>query len=230
MECIFHGHACVEINHNDQSILIDPFITDNPKADWTFEECVKTQPAMVIITHGHADHLWDAIALCKETGAPFVSTYELCLWAQEQWVENTSHHGIWWYVAYDEIWVKFTPAFHGSYTHDAPIPSVAAWVLVYRDDKTLFHAWDSGLTIEYELLGRYESIDCAFLPIGDRFTMGVDDAIHAAGMIKPRYAVPIHFDTRKQIKVDSNAFARGVMLENYAVPKVLRPWQLLVIE
>ncbi len=229
IELRYHGHSFIEIIAQDCRIYIDPFITNNPKCSLSFDDACNNKPNYIIVTHWHEDHVWDTINLCKNTWAQLITTYEIALWAKDQWVQEISEQWIWWVVSYtDYLRVKFTAALHSWWSM---IPwSTAAWVLVYLDEHTIFHAGDSWLTVEYKLLWEYETLSCAFLPIWDRYTMWVTDAVRAASMLKSQYIVPIHYNTWPDITADPVAFAREVMLNNYWVPKVLSPWQLLVLE
>jgi len=230
IETIFHGHAFVEIVKDNQNILIDPFINWNKLCDLTVEDCIKKNPVAIIITHGHDDHIWSTVEIALATWCLVISTFEVINRCKEQGIENVSAQHIGWRVEYEWFSVKVTPALHWWDISSSTITWVAAGMVVYWDWKTIYHAWDTGLTKEFELLWKYESIDCAFLPIGDRFTMWIQDAIYATDMIRPRYVVPIHYNTWDLIKVDPIFFAREVLLWNFAVPKVLNPGQMIVIE
>lgn len=129
-----------------------------------------------------------------------------------------------------EYSVKFTPALHGGAIEGTEINGVASGVMIYIDEKSIYHAGDTGLSQEMKLLGEYETIDLAFLPIGDRFTMGIADAVRATEFIKPKIVVPIHYNTRPLIEADPVEFSRLVMLDSLAVPKVLKPGQAVVMK
>ncbi len=230
VETIFHWHSFVEINNNWDILLIDPFIEGNKLCDVDVQNCIDKNPKAIIITHGHADHIWSTVEVAKATWCLVISTFEVCTWLLEQWVDNVSRQHIWGNVNYEWYSVKYTPALHWWDIQWSEITWVAAWVLVYIWWKTIYHAGDTWLTMEFELLWRFEKIDCAFLPIWDRFTMWCQDAVRATEMIKPRYVVPIHYNTWDIIKVDPIEFARDVMLENLAVPKVLNPGQMIVLD
>lgn len=230
VESLFHWHSFVEIVHEHITLFIDPFITWNKQCDISVKDAIAKKPSAIIITHGHDDHIGDTIEIAQATWCVVIATYEVCNWLVSQWISNTSAHWIGGFASYEWYGVKFTPATHWWDITWTDITWVAAWVLVSIAWKTLYHAWDTWLTMEFELLGRFETIDCAFLPIGDRYTMWVQDAIRATQMLSPRYVVPIHFNTWDPIKVDPMEFAREVLLWNFSVPKVLNPWQMLVLE
>ena len=233
-EAIFHGHAFVEILYEGKSLLIDPFIKDNPQCEISLEDVLKKDITAIIVTHGHADHVGDTLEIAKNTGCMVIATYELATWFVSQGLENVSKQHIGWEVQYDfgeEKWwsVKFTSAVHGWWIEWSDITGLATGVIIRIDNKSLYHAGDTALHQDMKLIGEYEAIDLAFLPIGDRFTMGVKDAVIATSFIKPKIVVPIHYNTRPLIKADATAFAREVMLENLAVPKVLNPGQAVVL-
>ena len=232
LEAIFHGHSFVEIKTDEVCILIDPFITGNDKADITVEEAAARQPDAIIVTHGHDDHIGDTRELVKQTWAQVITSYELWKYfTNERKLEWVSMHGTWWWVDYGAFHVKLFQAWHGwwitSFTHG--YTTVASWVIVTIGDYVVYHAWDTWLTKDMELLWEYYDIDVAFLPVGDRYTMWVTDAVIATKMIKPKYVVPIHYNTWPKIKADDIGFAREVMMSNMATPKILKPGQAVVL-
>ena len=232
LEAIFHGHSFVEIKTDVLCILIDPFITWNDACDLSVEDVSKKQIDAVIITHGHEDHIGDTREIVKQTGAQIITSYELGKYFMDEWkIENVSTHGTWWWVQYEWFHVKFFQAWHGwgitSFTHG--YTTVAAGVIVTVWEKQIYHAGDTWLTKDFELLGEYYDIDVAFVPIWDRYTMWPEDAVRAVGMIQPKYVVPIHYNTWPKIKADDIWFAREVMMANIATPKILKPWQAVVI-
>jgi len=165
LESIFHGHAFVEIRYDQGSILIDPFITGNETCDISVDDAKALQPLAIVVTHGHADHIGDTIEIAKETGCLVISTFEVNNWLSAQGVENLSAQHIGGMVDYESYRIKFTPALHGGQIAESEITGVAAGVLVMIDQKTIYHAGDTGLSQEMKLLGEFEEIDLAFLPI-----------------------------------------------------------------
>lgn len=208
----YHGHSCVEIETADGTrLVIDPFLSDNPQAD-VGPEYFEDRLDFVLLTHGHGDHIGDTWRLLKSTGATLVATYEIVSYAQEvQGVENAHpmHIGGGWTFPFGRV--KLTPAIHGGKV-DAEgaeaYTTFPAGILLEIDGARVLHAGDTALTRDMELLEG--EVDVAFLPIGDNFTMGPEDAARAVGMIKPKIAIPIHFGTWPYIDVDPVRFREAV--------------------
>ncbi len=231
LECIFHGHSFVEITNGTVTLFIDPFITWNSTCDLTIQQACDKKPTAIIVTHGHSDHIWDTVEIAKKTGALVICAYDLAKYfAEVHGIENTSGQSTWWGVAYGDYHVKRFQARHGWGIGDRKDwYTVAAGVIVTINGKKIYHAWDTGLFGDMRLLHEYDKIDVAFLPIGDRYTMWVEDALIATDFIRPHYVVPVHFNTWPTIKADPIEFARRVMLAQTATPKVLTPGQAVVL-
>lgn len=228
IEALFHGHSFVELVLPEGSILIDPFITGNNQADCTVDQVCQKTILAICLTHWHGDHLGDTIHIAEETNCPVVAMVELCHRLWWKWVKKLEDYNIWWTYRQETWRVKFVRAFHSSSTPDGMYAGLAAWLVFHVWDRTIYHAGDTGLFAEMASFEKY-AFDLAFLPIGDRYTMGVEDALLAAQRIKAKVVVPIHFDTFPSIKADAQSFARELMAQNIAVPKVLKPWQAVVL-
>lgn len=203
------SHSCFLIETGGKTLLIDPFLTGNPKATVKPGDL---KPDYVLLTHGHGDHLGDGIEIAKRTGATVIAPNELAVYCQNKGANAHPMHigGSW---NFDFGRVKLTIAHHGS----AAGPGPHGWeytgnpcgFLIFSGGKTLYHLGDTGLFYDLKLIGEMNPVDLALLPIGDNFTMGVDDAIKAVELLRPKRVVPMHFDTFDLIKADPQKFAAG---------------------
>jgi len=204
----FMGHSAVNIQSNGTSILIDPYFTDNPQAS---AEASDVNADYIVVTHAHDDHLGDAIEIAKRCSATVVSTFEIVTYCSEEGCEVCPMH-IGGGADFPFGRIKLTQAFHGSTTEiDGKMVTLGnpAGVVVSIGDKHVYHAGDTGLFGDMKLIGEDVPLDLALLPIGDRFTMGVKDAVKAAGFLQAKMAVPIHYDTWPLVEADPQVFVDG---------------------
>lgn len=219
---IYHGQSCVEIHAEKATIIVDPWLDDNPMADIKADD---VQCDVILPTHGHSDHIGDSEKIGKRTGATVVATYELALYLQNKGLTvHPMHIG----GAHEFPWgkVKLTPAAHGGLIDgedSGNYTTVPCGFLVTVDGHTIYHSGDTGLISDMELIGRLNDISVAVLPIGDNFTMGPEDALEAAKMLGPKIVVPMHYDTYDLIKQDVDEFAGNVEASTEARCVVLRP-------
>jgi L-ascorbate metabolism protein UlaG (beta-lactamase superfamily) len=188
-------------------LLIDPFLAENPKAD-VGPEYFHDRLDYLLLTHGHFDHVADAWDLLSATGAMLISTYEIVSYAQTvRGVKNAHPLHIGGGFDFPFGRVKLTAALHGGKI-DAEgaegYTTLPAGILLSVDGKRIYHAGDTALTMDMQLLAG--QVDVALLPIGDNFTMGPEDAARAAEMIRPEIVIPIHYDTFDVIEQDPEAF------------------------
>ncbi|UII55168.1 metal-dependent hydrolase [Cytobacillus spongiae] len=206
MKVSYHGHAVVKIEHRDYTILIDPFISGNSLTDLQVDS---VKPDVIIITHGHDDHIGDTVELAKKNNSLVIANYELATYLSWQGLNTHAMH-IGGSYSFDFGRVKLTQAFHGTgyetENKELIYLGMPAGVLVMIDDKTIYHAGDTGLFSDMKLIGERHPIDIAFLPIGDNFTMGPEDAAYAANLLNAKIVVPIHYNTFPPIKQDPYQF------------------------
>jgi L-ascorbate metabolism protein UlaG (beta-lactamase superfamily) len=219
VEVTYHGHSCFNVTVGDTQLLIDPFLSGNPQADVTAEE---VEADYLLISHGHSDHVGDAVQIAKRTGAMTISNFEIAGWLQEQGVEKVHplHIGGGYDFACGRI--KMTIAHHGSVLPDGTYGGNPAGFLLTLEGKKIYHACDTGLFYDMKLIGE-EGLDLAILPIGDNFTMGPDDALRAVKLLEPQAVIPIHYNTFDVIKQDPDAFAARVEADTPAECVVLKP-------
>lgn len=219
MKLTFYGHACFRLSQGNTSLLFDPFLTDNPFGTAKPEDMECTH---ILVSHGHFDHLGDAISIAKRTGATIISTAEIAGMCGEQGCKTHAMH-IGGKHSFEFGYVRITPAFHGA---GAPGGHACGFIVKYND-KTVYHTGDTGIFGDMQLLGRLENIDCALLPIGDNFTMGPSDATEAAAMLKPKLVIPMHYNTWPLIAQDAAAFKRQVE-EQHAIPvRIVNPGETI---
>ena len=208
MHIYFHGHSCFEIEGQAGRILIDPFLTGNPSTTSKPEDF--TQLDAILVSHGHSDHLGDAIQLSKQTGAPIIAVYELAVYCQNQGAKTHAMH-LGGKYKFPFGWVKLTQALHGSGI-DNPEGGEMIYggppcgFLIQMEEKWLYHAGDTGLFGDMELIGRRHPLAVAMLPIGDNFVMGVEEAVHASQLLRPKVVIPMHYNTFPIIAQDVAEF------------------------
>ena len=198
-----YGHSCVGIRVAGLDLVIDPFVTGNPLAGAID---INTIPAThVLLTHGHVDHVLDAEAVLKRTGALLLGNYEIVSWYGAKGIDNRHHMNLGGRKDLGSgVTVKLVPALHSSHMPDGSYGGNPGGWVVTTSEGTLYHAGDTALTLDMQLLKPHH-VDIAFLPIGDNFTMGVDDAIEAAHFVGATRVVGIHYNTFPPIVIDTEA-------------------------
>jgi L-ascorbate metabolism protein UlaG (beta-lactamase superfamily) len=203
-----------------KNVLVDPFLTGNPAASTTPD---KVSPDFILISHGHGDHVGDSVAIARRTGATIITNAEIAGWYSNQGLTAHGQH-IGGGFHYPFGYVKLTQALHGSALPDGSNGGNPAGFLITADGKKIYLACDTGLFGDMRLLGD-EGLDLAVLPIGDNYTMGPDDALRAAKLLRAKNIIPIHYNTFDLIKQDAQAWAKRVEAETETKVTVLNPGQ-----
>ena len=216
----FLGHSCFYIEGKDHKILIDPFLSGNPLAAAKPEEL---KVDTILLTHGHGDHLGDAVDIAKKNDATIIDPFELAVYCGNKGAKfHPMHIGGAFNFPFGRV--KLTQATHGSGIQEGDTFIYAGnpcGFIFELDDKTLYHAGDTGLFGDMALIGERNSIDLAMVPIGDNFVMGVDDAAKATEFLKPKTVIPMHFDTFDVIKQDPEEFKSKA--EKFAEVVIMNP-------
>ena len=219
----FHGHATVSIHTADSKLVIDPFFSDNPHFVGSIDDI---EADYILVTHGHYDHVADLIGLAERTGAMCIATFEIASFLESQGL-NTSPQHIGGGAHYSFGYVKLTAALHGGMVNlpgAEGFTTLPAGILInFNSGERFYHAGDTALLTDMQLLKG--KVDVAVLPIGDRFTMGPDDAVTAVEFIEPKVVIPCHYDTWPPIEQDAAAFAEKV--GDRAKVRVMAPGEIL---
>lgn len=200
MKITFYGQNCLGIEIKGKHILVDPFISGNDLAkDKVNIEEIKAD--YILLTHAHQDHTLDAEAIAKRTGAVIVSNFEIATHYQEKGIEvHPMNHGGSW--TFDFGKVKYVIAHHTSSFPDGTYGGQPGGFVIEGERKNIYIAGDTALTMDMKLIPRYTKLDLAILPIGDNFTMGVDDAIIASDFVECDKILGVHYDTFGYIEID----------------------------
>lgn len=226
MKLTYFGHSCFLLETAQARVLLDPFLTGNDQAP---VKAADVACDFILISHAHEDHTGDALSIAQRCGATIVANYEICEYFS---AKGANTHGMNPGGGYTFPFgrVKLTLAHHTSSMEAGLNPiygGVACGLLVQADGKTLYHAGDTALFMDMQLLAR-TGLDVALLPIGDNFTMGPEDALIALDFLKPRMAVPMHYNTWPIIAQDPSAFAAQAAQKGHTV-RAMKPGEMLAI-
>lgn len=223
LELTYHGHSCFSLKNDQYLVLIDPFLSGNPQADIKASDI---NPTHILVTHGHGDHLGDAIDIAIRTKALIIAPNELAVYCQNKGAQAHNMH-IGGARQFDFGWVKLTQAWHGSAVIEGTniiYTGNPCGFIIKMDDKYIYHAGDTGLFGDMKLIGESCPLDCALLPIGDNFVMGPEDALKAAGMLQAKLNIPMHYNTFPVIEQDPDEFVKKLAAKYPALQaKALQP-------
>jgi L-ascorbate metabolism protein UlaG (beta-lactamase superfamily) len=220
MRVTYYGHSCFLLETAKARLVLDPFLTGNPAAA---AKAADVKCDYVLLSHGHEDHTADALAIAKANDATIIANYEI---AEYFGAQGAKAHGMNPGGGFNFPFgrVKLTLAHHTSSVEAGLNPKymgVPCGLLIAADDRTIYHAGDTALFMDMQLIGR-AGLDLAMIPIGDNFTMGPDDALDSLAYLKPKLTVPMHYDTWPVIAQDADAFARKADIKGHSV-RVMRP-------
>ncbi len=220
MEVRFLGHACFELSDGDTTVLIDPFLSGNPKAAISADDAAATT---ILLTHGHGDHIGDTVPIAKRTGADVVAIVEL---AGEIGEEGVDVHdpNLGGTVKFDWGWVKLVPAWHTSTTPKGTVNTPAGLVIGF-EDTIVYHLGDTCVFSDLQLVGKHTPIDIALMCIGGHYTMDSTDAVDAASLVGAKTVIPCHYNTFPPIETDAQAFKSDVESATRSNVVVLEPGQ-----
>lgn len=226
MRVTYYGHSCFLVETAGARLVLDPYFTGNPRCP---AQAADIKCDYVLVSHGHEDHSCDALGLARQCGATIIANFEIAEYFAAQGVQT---HGLNPGGGFNFPFgrVKLTLAHHTSSLEAGLHPiylGAACGLLIQADGRTIYHAGDTALFLDMQLIGR-AGLDLALLPIGDNFTMGPDDALTALDFLLPKLAVPIHYDTWPVIRQDAADFARRAGLAGHQV-KVLAPGSSLAL-
>ena len=202
----FLGHSAFMVEGGKHKLIIDPFLSGNEQAPLKPDA---VDADYILLSHGHNDHFGDTLEIAKRNDAVVIAAFELANYCEAQGVKT---HGMSIGGSYRFPFgrVKMTQALHSSSTREGVYAGQPAGLLLYLDNKILYHAGDTGLFSDMKLIGQLNDIDVALLPIGDNYTMGVEDALIAAEFLQARHYLPMHYNTWPVIAADADAFVRGL--------------------
>lgn len=214
----WYGHATLGLETDGYKLLVDPYFTDNPAASISADD---VEADFILISHGHGDHVGDAVAIAKRTDAQIIANFEVANWFGAQGLEKVHPQHIGGGYQHPFGYLKLTLALHGSSLPDGSYGGMpAGFLLTTNDGKKIYLAQDTGLFGDMKLIGD-EGIDLAVIPIGDNFTMGPVDALRAVKLLRPKKVVPIHYNTWELIAQDPEAWASQVSAQTDANAVVL---------
>ena len=215
----FLGQSCFELKAAGTTVLTDPFLTGNPLAAASAGD---VEPDVILLTHGHADHLGDTVDIARRTGATVLAIVELANEIGGQGVEVVDPN-LGGTVQFDWGWVKLVPALHTAVSPSGT-PHVAAGLLIHIGDRLIYHLGDTCLFSDMKLVARRgDKVDLALVPIGGHYTMDRYDAVTAVEFIQPQQVIPCHYNTFPPIETDAEAFKSDVQNAGFSEVVIVQP-------
>ncbi len=215
------AHSAFMLDVDGHAVLIDPFVSGNPLAT---VEASSLKPEVILLSHAHGDHLGDTVDIAKANNAQVVTNFEISEWLPNQGVENVAGLNPGGTIDLGYMTVKCTRAYHSSSFPDGSYGGVPMGFIITakESDLILYFAGDTELFSDMTLIGE-AGLDMAIVPIGDMFTMGIDDSLRAIQLLDPEFVMPMHYNTFPPITQDAGAWAERVNKETNATPVVLDP-------
>ena len=216
----FLGQACFELKAGGTTVLTDPFLTGNPLAAATADE---VEPDVILLTHGHGDHLGDTVDIAKRTGATVLAIVELAAEISGNGVEHVVAPNFGGTIQFDWGWVKLVPAWHTAVSPSGT-PHMPAGLLIHIGDRLIYHLGDTCLFSDMKLIAqRGDKVDLALVPIGGHYTMDRYDAVTAVEFIRPQQVIPCHYNTFPPIEADAEAFKSDVQNAGFSEVVIVEP-------
>jgi L-ascorbate metabolism protein UlaG (beta-lactamase superfamily) len=219
MDIRFLGHACFELTDGDTRVLVDPFLTGNPKAAVAASD---VDPTHIFLTHGHGDHYGDIEDIAKRTGAQVVAIVEIANELGKAGIENVSDPNMGGTVELGDVWVRLVPAWHTSTTPKGTA-NVPAGLVIGLGGKIVYHLGDTALFSDLRLPGERDNLDVALMCIGGHYTMDRHDAVKAADLVGAATVIPCHYDTFPPVETDAAAFKSEVEAQTSSKVEILLP-------
>jgi L-ascorbate metabolism protein UlaG (beta-lactamase superfamily) len=219
MDIRFLGQSCFALSDGSKTVLTDPFLTGNPLGAISADE---VEADVIMLTHGHADHYGDTVAIAKRTGAQVIAIVELANQISENGVENVADPNLGGTVEFEGGWVRLVPAWHTAVTDDGT-PHTPAGLVINFGGKTVYHLGDTCLFSDLRLPGERDDLDAALIPIGGHYTMDRHDAVKAVELVGAPVVIPCHYNTFPPIETDAEAFKSDVESSTAAEAIVLDP-------
>ncbi len=200
MKITYYGHSCFEIVVNNKKLLFDPFISKNELAKSI--DITKIKPDYILISHGHQDHVDDCLSIAAQSDAMVIGNYEVINWLKKQGLQKGHDMNIGGKWMCDFGKVKCVAAAHSSSMPDGSYGGTAMGFIIESSEGNFYYSGDTALTYDMKLIGEFRQLNFAFLPIGDNYTMGIDNAVIASNFIKCSKIIGMHFNTFPPIKIE----------------------------